>query len=85
MKPSQGFSSIEEECEYLDSKLSIFDDRQVIDLNPLLLQLPTFVADPEHPETQQLKIEYEKQYKDILRRYKDKDFLEVTLRQFCSV
>ena len=77
-------SSVEEEYESINSRLSSFDDSKADDFNPLRLGLVQCVADCEHPETQELKIEYRKQCKEIISKYKGKDFLEVTLMQICG-
>lgn len=82
--PSPEFSTVGEECRYIDGKLKRFDENGIPDFNPLLMTLPMFVADHEHPETQQLKIKYKQQYKNIIKEYEKGDFLEITLRQFCS-
>lgn len=82
--PSPGFSTIDEERNHINSRLGSFNDREIDDFNPHLLGLPGFVADPKHPETQQLKTDYLKQYKKIVKAYKNGDYLEVTLKQFCN-
>ncbi len=82
--PSPGFSTIYEEYDTFNSRVTAFDDLEADDFNPLTLRLPCFAADHGHPETQQLKIDYTKQYKNIVQKYKNGDFLEVTLRQFCG-
>jgi hypothetical protein len=71
-----------EEIKILDDKLQIFDERGILDFNPLLLRLPCFVADPATAETKELKKDYQLQYRDIIHRYENQDFLEVTLKQF---
>jgi hypothetical protein len=53
-------------------------------LNPLLLHLPGFCADPSAEETAQLKANYERQYRKIIQRYRTGDFLEVTLEQMAK-
>ncbi len=82
--PSKGFATLEEEYHEIDSKLSFFNDDDIKDLNFLLMGLPMFVADENHPETQSLKTKYKKQYKAIINQYKSGDFLEVTLKQFVN-
>ncbi|MBM3192286.1 MAG: hypothetical protein FJZ63_06535 [Chlamydiae bacterium] len=82
LKPSEGFSTIEEEYNTICQKLTSFDNYIIYDFNPLLLVLPGFVADHSHPETQQLRKEYLKQYKTIIHEYQKGDFLEVTFKQF---
>lgn len=49
------------------------------------LPLPCFVADPHDPETKVLKRVYTKNRQKILFHYKEKDFLEETLRLLCDV
>lgn len=83
MCPSIGFSSLDEENHYLNTTLTFFDDFEVCDFNPLFISLPEFVADHDHPETKDLKNQYTKQYKETIKKYKNGNFLEVTLRQFC--
>ena len=82
LKPSEGFSTIEEEYNTICQKLTSFDNYVIYDFNPLLLVLPGFVADHSHPETQKLRKEYLKQYKTIVHEYQKGDFLEVTFKQF---
>jgi hypothetical protein len=81
-KPSTCFSG--EEVRALDQRLAQFDDRGILDFNPLLLGLPHFAADPHAEETKLLKIKYEKQYREIVYRYQQGDFLEITLGQLTS-
>ena len=76
--------SPEEELGAFEQRLQLFDERGILDFNPLLMQLPSFVADSSTVETKQLKIKYQRQYRDIIRRYKNKDFLETTLLQLSS-
>lgn len=82
--PSNGFATIEEEYDQINKRLLEFDKSILDDFNPLSMALPFFVADPDHPETKELKIKYRKQYKDIVKNYRNQDFLEVTLNQFCN-
>ena len=74
----------QEELDALNHALQQFDDRRILDFNPLIMGLPGFVADPNATETQQLKAEYERQYRQIIHRYQKGDFLEITLRQMTS-
>ena len=74
----------EDELNAVNQKLQSFDDRDILDLNPLLLRLPGFCADPDAEETAQLKINYERQYRKIIQRYRTRDFLEVTLEQMAK-
>jgi len=82
--PSDGFSTIDEELNDIHSRLESFNDIEANDFNHLALLLPGFVADHTSPETKKLKTEYTEQYKKILKNHKNKDFLEITLKQFCS-
>jgi hypothetical protein len=82
--PSKGFATLEEEYHEIDSRLSFFNDDDIKDLNFLLMGLPMFVADENHPETQELKKKYKNQYKTIVSQYKSGNFLEVTLNQFVN-
>jgi hypothetical protein len=52
--------------------------------NPLFMNLPVFAADLDSMETQILRIKYEQNYQTILHRYKEGDFLEITLQQLTS-
>ena len=72
------------EIDDLNQRLQGFDDRGILDFNPLLLSLPCFAADPDSEETKQLKINYERQYREIIRRYRKGDFLQITLEQMTS-
>lgn len=74
----------EEELDAFEQRLQLFDERGILDFNPLLMQLPSFAADSNTAETKQLKIKYQRQYRDIIHRYKNKDFLETTLLQMSS-
>ncbi|MDP1608197.1 MAG: hypothetical protein Q8L98_02650 [Chlamydiales bacterium] len=84
LTPSDGFSTVEEEYHSIKGVLRGVNQFYGCDWNPLCLPLPGFIVDPNHPETQQLKNEYKKQYKKIINFYRKKDFLEVTLKQFCG-
>jgi hypothetical protein len=81
---SKECSKLEAEYHHINERLGSFNESQVMDFNPLLLMLPSFVADNSHPETQQLRVEYMKQYRNIINRYRDGDFLEITLNQFVN-
>lgn len=70
-----------EEIQEIDHKLSVFDERGILDFNPLLMSLPCFVADQSTAETKGLKSKYQSQYRDIVHRYENRDFLEVTVNQ----
>jgi len=72
------------EINDVNDKLQRFDDRSILDFNPLLLKLPSFCADPQAKETAQLKINYQRQYRKIIQRYRNRDFLEVTLEQMAK-
>ena len=74
----------QEELDALNHALQQFDDRGILDFNPLIMSLPGFAADPNAAETQQLKAEYERQYRQIIHRYQKGDFLEITLKQMTS-
>ncbi len=73
--------SLLDELEAINQSLHNFDDREFYYLNFLFMGLPGFVAEPDSQETQQLKKKYENQYHEIMRRYVEKDFLEVTFEQ----
>lgn len=82
--PSPGFSTVEEEYRYICEKLTSFNEIGTADLNPILLNMPGFLADHSDPETQQLKTEYKKQQKTIINKLKIERFLETTLTRFCE-
>ena len=82
--PSPGFSTLDEEYSYINAKLKPSNNLEVNDFNGLSLRLPCFVADPQDPETQQLKVNYLKDYKKIVKLYQGKDFLKTTLEWFCN-
>lgn len=80
--PSGKFSSLEEEHSYISMQLSPFTDGEIPDFNPLLMTLPGFSADPHDSETRELKAKYTQQYKNIIKQYRQKDYLRVTLSRF---
>lgn len=84
LSPSNGFATIGDEMNDISGRLASFDASEVDDFNPILLSLPQFVADNHSPETKRLKAGYTQQYKKIIQAYKKGDFLEVTLKQYCS-
>ena len=75
----------EDEIEKIDLKLEVFDDRGILDFNPLLMSLPSFVADKNTAETIELKADYQSQYRNIVHRYENQDFLEVTVKRIASL
>lgn len=77
-------SPCQKELDSLNERLQMFDNRGILDFNPLLLGLPGFAADPNSPETLRLKNKYEKQYRQIIHAYQNNDFLEVTLQKLSS-
>ena len=82
--PSNGFATIDEEYKDIDSRLSFFNDLSANDFNPISLPLPGFLADNSSNETKKIKSEYTKQYKKIIQAYKNEDFLNTTINQFCN-
>jgi hypothetical protein len=68
----------------LNRTLQSFDNRGILDFNPLMMSLPGFAADPNASETKVLKAKYEQQYRQIIHRYQKGDFLEITLQQMTS-
>ncbi|MBM3191999.1 MAG: hypothetical protein FJZ63_05045 [Chlamydiae bacterium] len=79
--PSQ---TSQEVLSAFNRRLQSFDDRSSLHFHPLLMRLPSFAADPATIETKQLKINYQQQYHQIVQRYKEGDFLEITLKQITS-
>lgn len=71
-----------------------FYQTRCIDKNPIclgrwddthpILKLPSFVIDPEDPETKKLKEIYERDREAILKYYEEKDFLQATLSLFSN-
>ncbi len=80
--PSQGYDSIEEELCALRTTLQPFDKQGRTSLN--LMRLPSFVADPNHPETAQLKKKYAEQRKQITRYFSQGQVLDVTFKQLSA-
>ncbi len=76
--PSKGFSSIEEEINWMDNTLvfSPIHHRGYPDLNFLRLQLPVFLANPKNRETHDLEWAYYQEYKEITRIFNGNDALE---------
>lgn len=72
---------LEEELEHIQQSIEGFAGCDVLDCNPLFLNIPGFCADPNDPETKLLKKKYTRQYKEIVQRYKKGDFLQITLEQ----
>ncbi len=79
--PTENFSSIEEECEYLNSKLRPFGERHYL---PLISNSIFFVADPEHAETKALEKKYRELRGRISAIYAKGDFLEITLSKLTA-
>ena len=79
--PTKNFSSIEEEYEYLNSKLQLFGEHIY---SPLLVRTLHFVADLEHSETKTLKKKYRDLRGKISAIYAKGDFLEITLSKLTS-
>lgn len=84
LTPSHGFTTIDEEYNFINSRLRSFHNSKLNDFNPFLLRMPGFAADDSSPETLKLKREYKNQYKKIISKYIKKDYLETTLNQFCN-
>ncbi len=80
LPPSQKFTSIEEEFEYLKNTHTSFIPGYLITQNPF----PMFVANPDLPETHALRAKYKKQHKVILKHLQKADFLEEILKQLIA-
>jgi hypothetical protein len=78
-KPSPGYCSTDEECAALNARLQAFSTEKRKSLN--YMRLPGFVADPNHPETIQLKKKYIEQRKQITQRFSRRSVLEVVFEQ----
>jgi hypothetical protein len=80
--PSKNFSSIEEELDFLESKLRPFGEHGY---SPIIQNSVHFMADSEHPETKALEKKYKKLRGEISAIYAQGDFLEITLSKLTSV
>jgi hypothetical protein len=79
--PNKKFSSIEEECEYLDSKLKLFGEYAY---SPLVIRSVNFVSNKEHGETKFLEKKYRNLRCKLSAIYAKGDFLEITLSKLTS-
>jgi hypothetical protein len=75
------FPTKRKECPY---KLSLVNNTKLPLSPPRVLDLPRFAADPDHPETKQLKEKYKKQSRQIHQILESGDFLEVVLTKFAE-
>ncbi len=82
--PAHGFSNLEEEYQSIQALLSPLEPEDLWEWSYPILPLPGFVADFTHPETHRLRKQYQKQHKKIIKKYKNRDFLTVTLEAFCA-
>jgi hypothetical protein len=80
--PTAGYCSTEDELKALNAHLRPFSNEQ----RKLLryMHLPSFVADPNHQETMQLKKKYMQQRKQITQHFSHKDVLEVVFERLSS-
>lgn len=78
-EPSPGYASIDEELEALNTTLRVSNFTGKASLK--YINLPGFVKDCNHPETQALIRKYKAQRKNITKRYSKGNILEVTLQQ----
>ncbi|WP_148300673.1 hypothetical protein [Candidatus Protochlamydia sp. R18] len=76
LKPSKQFVSLEEEYQYLNSRLKPFSDYHYL---PLIISPVHFVADYRHSQTVELQKKYQKLRGKISAIYSQGDFLEITL------
>ncbi|NGX38861.1 MAG: hypothetical protein KR126chlam1_00176 [Chlamydiae bacterium] len=84
MKPSPGFQNLQEEIKWISQNSAFFSNVMNIDstFNYLGLKFPEFLVNPNTKETHQLTEKYFQEYKRILHRFYEKDFLEITLQEF---
>ncbi len=80
--PSPGYNSTVEELKAIHSRLKSFSNEGRITLN--YMRLPSFAAEPGHPETIQLKKKYTDQRKRITKHFYRKNVLELTFEQLCN-
>jgi hypothetical protein len=80
--PTPGYCSTEDELKSLNARLRPFSNEQ----RKLLryMHLPSFVADPNHQETIQLKKKYTQQRKQITQHFSHKNVLEMVFEQLSS-
>jgi hypothetical protein len=79
--PSQNFSSIEEELDFLKSKIKPFGE---YGYSPIIQNPVHFMVDPGHPETKALKKKYQSLRSKISAIYARGDFLEITFSKLTS-
>lgn len=82
--PAEGFLSLEEEYQFINSQLISYQEPDLWEWSNPILPLPGFIADLKHPETRQLKKQYREQHKEIVEKYKKRDFLQITLAAFMN-
>jgi hypothetical protein len=79
--PSEKFSSIEEELDFLESTTKPCGE---YGYSPIIQNPVHFMVDPEHPETKSLEKKYQKLRGAISVIYSQGDFLEITLTKLTS-
>lgn len=80
--PSSSFATIDEELKFIEKNFTSFLDNKMINF-PVIFMVPLgFRANPSSAETQRLKKQYHEEYRNIVRVYREGDFLETTLKQF---
>lgn len=81
LTPSIDFSSIDEELNYIEKNLTFFLTKEFSDF-PTAYMIPLgFRANQNSLETIRLKKRYKEEYRNIVRIYREGDFLEVTIKQ----
>lgn len=80
-EPTEGFSSIEEEYDFLKAHLTLFGSHNY---SPLMIGTVHFMADHEHAETKILAKKYAEMRSKIALIYAENEFLEVTLSKLTS-
>jgi len=82
LTPSLGFSSLDEELEYVENQLGSFvDDKEITNFPFAFLTPLSFRANLNSPETTKLKKRCLQEHRNIVRLYRKGDFLETTLTQ----
>lgn len=76
------FDLMESELNALNGKFQLVDQKRKSRL--LFASSPSFVFDPQHPETQELLAQYKQQRKELTEFYGNGSFLEIALRKLAE-
>jgi len=85
-KPSENFQTVEQEALWLKKKLQVFprSKKYIPHIHKVNLQLPRFMANFDLNETHEIEKKFLNQRHSILQKYKDGEFLQITLQQLFS-